>query len=95
MTKLRPSNILIIWEKSLYLKKSILKWLFFLFKLKNDTHSPRPHPPKKIVSADMMTKSNSVARGQNIFTNMALEEKSLATPVLVHTHWGSFIMPIF
>jgi len=54
-----------------------------------------PTPPKKIVSADMMTKSNSVARGQNIFTNMALEEKSLATPVLVHTHWGSFIMPIF
>ncbi len=37
---------------------------------------------KKFRPAEMMAKSNYAVHGQNLFTNMALEEKSLATPVI-------------
>jgi len=37
---------------------------------------------KNFCSAEMMTKLNNEARVQNLLSNMALEEKSLATPVL-------------
>ncbi len=38
--------------------------------------------PKNYCFAEMMTKLNNEARGQNLFLNMALEEKSLNTPGL-------------
>ncbi len=38
---------------------------------------------KNLCSAEMMTKLNNEAHGQNLLSNMALEEKSLATPGLV------------
>jgi hypothetical protein len=35
---------------------------------------------KKFCSAEMMTKSNNVASGQNLCTNMALKEKKFGHP---------------
>jgi len=41
--------------------------------------------PKMFFSSEMMTESNNAARGQNLFSNMALEEKSLTTPAFGNT----------
>jgi len=39
--------------------------------------------PKKIFcSAEMISRLNNAARGLNLFSKMALEEKSVATPAL-------------
>jgi len=37
-------------------------------------------------SAEMMNKSNNATRGKNLFSKMALEEKSLTTPAIVHSN---------
>jgi len=46
--------------------------LFSLYVPKNDQ--------KNFCSAKMITKLNNAAHGQNLFSNMAFEVKSLATP---------------
>ncbi len=38
--------------------------------------------PKKLYYPEMLNRSNNAARGQNSFSKIALEEKSLATPGL-------------
>jgi hypothetical protein len=47
---------------------------------KNDPIFSLKKLQKKFCSAEMMTKLNNEARGQNLLPNMALEEKLLAPP---------------
>ncbi len=43
-------------------------------------------PLKNLCSAEMMSRTYNLAFGQNLFSKMALEEKSLATPDLECCH---------